>query len=401
VAALYKRLAFAGIKIVRLAEGEISELHVGLKGTMNALFLKDLALKTHRGLEGRVRQGRSAGGRVYGYAVVREADARGEPIRGGRAINEAEAAVVRRIFQAFAVGRSPAAIARALNAQDVAGPDGRPWQGGAITGHSRRRNGILRNELYIGRRVWNRQHFVKDPVSGKRIPRVNLEAAWIVEPAPELRIVEDALWQAVAARLEETERSPRVRKLRASRFWERRRPGHLLTGLVRCGRCGGREANRQRREQEVQTEHKRRELAEVTRRLDGLAAAIEDGLRTPGLKERLEGLEHRQAALQAELAEETPPAPRLHPNLAELYWRKVTELAPALEEPTSRDEAIGLLRGLVERVELHPTAEGLDIEVTGAIAGMIALPSPGEGFSGRGLMAIMSGLRSSTESWRG
>jgi DNA invertase Pin-like site-specific DNA recombinase len=232
VAALYKRLAFAGIKIVTLAEGEISELHVGLKGTMNALFLKDLALKTHRGLEGRIRQGRSAGGRVYGYAVVRETDARGEPIRGGRTIDEAEAAVVRRIFQAFAAGRSPAAIARALNAQGVAGPDGRPWQSGAITGHSRRRNGILRNELYIGRRVWNRQHFLKDSVSGKRIPRVNPEAEWIVEPAPELRIVEDALWQAVAARLEEAEHSPRVRKLRASRFWERRRPGHLLTGLV-------------------------------------------------------------------------------------------------------------------------------------------------------------------------
>jgi hypothetical protein len=115
------------------------------------------------------------------------------------------------------------------------------------------------------------------------------------------------------------------------------------------------------------------------RRLDRLAATIEDGLRTPGLKQRLEGLEHRQSALQAELAHEPPPAPRLHPNLAELYRRKVAELAQALEEPASRDEAIGLLRGLVERVELHPTDDGFDIEVTGAIAGMIALPSPGEG----------------------
>lgn len=46
--------AFAGVTIVSLAEGGISELHVGLKGTMNALFLKDLALKTHRGLRDRV-----------------------------------------------------------------------------------------------------------------------------------------------------------------------------------------------------------------------------------------------------------------------------------------------------------------------------------------------------------
>ncbi len=60
IAGLYKHLSFAGVKLLTIAEGEINELHVGLKGTMNALFLKDLALKTRRGLEGRVRQGRSA-----------------------------------------------------------------------------------------------------------------------------------------------------------------------------------------------------------------------------------------------------------------------------------------------------------------------------------------------------
>jgi site-specific DNA recombinase len=48
VATLFKHLRFAGVPIITLAEGEISELHVGLKGTMNALFLKDLAAKTHR-----------------------------------------------------------------------------------------------------------------------------------------------------------------------------------------------------------------------------------------------------------------------------------------------------------------------------------------------------------------
>ena len=65
-AALYKHLSFASVRLATLAEGDITELHVGLKGTMNALYLKDLALKTRRGLEGRVRQGRSAGGNVYG-----------------------------------------------------------------------------------------------------------------------------------------------------------------------------------------------------------------------------------------------------------------------------------------------------------------------------------------------
>ena len=56
VAALFKHLSFAGVKIVTLAEGEIGALHVGLKGTMNALYLTDLRQKVWRGLEGRVRQ---------------------------------------------------------------------------------------------------------------------------------------------------------------------------------------------------------------------------------------------------------------------------------------------------------------------------------------------------------
>ena len=61
VAELFKEASFAGIKIVTLAEGEISGVHVGLKGTMNALFLRGLAQKTHRGLRGRIEAGKSAG----------------------------------------------------------------------------------------------------------------------------------------------------------------------------------------------------------------------------------------------------------------------------------------------------------------------------------------------------
>ena len=57
VAILSKHFRFAGVTLVTLAEGEGSELHVGLKVTMNALFLKDLAAKTHRGLRGRVKKG--------------------------------------------------------------------------------------------------------------------------------------------------------------------------------------------------------------------------------------------------------------------------------------------------------------------------------------------------------
>ena len=159
VAGLFKQLSFHGVLLVTIAEGEISELHVGLKGAMSALFLKDLAQKTKRGLEGRVRQGRSEGGISYGYRIVRAVGPDGAPARGEREVDENEAKVVRSIFAAFASGNSPRTIAKDLNARRIPGPRGVPW--------GRRRSteiscgtGILNNELYAGKLVWNRQRFV-------------------------------------------------------------------------------------------------------------------------------------------------------------------------------------------------------------------------------------------------
>jgi len=80
IAGLFKRMAYANVKIVTLSEGEVTHLHVGLKGTMNALFLKDLADKTRRGLRGRVELGKSGGGNSYGYDVVKQFQTNGEPI---------------------------------------------------------------------------------------------------------------------------------------------------------------------------------------------------------------------------------------------------------------------------------------------------------------------------------
>ena len=106
IASLFKQLAFRGIPLVTIAEGEISEIHVGLKGTMSALFLKDLAQKTRRGLQGRVEAGRSGGGNSYGYEVVRSMRD-GTTERGLRRIDENEAAIVRAIFRDYAAGKSP------------------------------------------------------------------------------------------------------------------------------------------------------------------------------------------------------------------------------------------------------------------------------------------------------
>ena len=94
-----QHLQFAGVMIMQLAEGEISELHVGLKGTMPALFRKDPAAKTRRGLRDRVEQGRSGSGLCCGYDVVRATDAVGEPVRGERTVNKQGAFVGRRVLR--------------------------------------------------------------------------------------------------------------------------------------------------------------------------------------------------------------------------------------------------------------------------------------------------------------
>ena len=115
MAGLYKRLTFAGAVIVTVSEGEISELHIGLKGTMNALFLKDLADKVRRGQRGRVAAARAPGGLSYGYAMVRSIEPDGDFERGLRRVDEEQATIVRRIYAEYISGKSPRAIAHDLN----------------------------------------------------------------------------------------------------------------------------------------------------------------------------------------------------------------------------------------------------------------------------------------------
>ncbi len=121
------------MRLVTLSEGDVSELHVGLKGTMAALYLRDLADKTRRGLRGRVEAGKSGGGTSYGYDVVKQFNADGTPIRGDRTINENEARIVHRIFEDYASGDSPRTIAARLNRERVPGPSGRGWGASTFT----------------------------------------------------------------------------------------------------------------------------------------------------------------------------------------------------------------------------------------------------------------------------
>jgi site-specific DNA recombinase len=125
IAGVYKRLRFAGVKIYTLSEGEIAELHIGFTGTMSALYLKSLGEKTWRGQSGRIRAGKSGGGNCYGYDVVRPSSNATKPERGDRRINEMEAVIVNYVFNEYAAGKSPRAIAHALNKRNIRGPAGK------------------------------------------------------------------------------------------------------------------------------------------------------------------------------------------------------------------------------------------------------------------------------------
>lgn len=222
-----------GWRIVGASDGydtrqEDRELNRGVRGILNQQYLRDLAKKTHRGLAGQLARGYHAGGLSYGYrSVVAGVDSKGEPIGHRLEIDEAQAAVVRRIFSQYTEGASCQQIAARLNAENVPGPRGGTWCVSALYGSPAKGSGILNNELYVGRYIWNRSRWTKHPDTGKRERADRPRAEWMIEDRPELRVISDDEWAAVRARMD---RRPRPGT---------RSPRSLFGGLMRCGICGG------------------------------------------------------------------------------------------------------------------------------------------------------------------
>lgn len=431
IAGVYKRLKFAGVQIVTLSEGDVGELHIGFKGTMSALFLRDLADKTRRGLRGRVEAGRSGGGNSYGYDVVRRLEADGSQATGERQINPEEAAIVTRIFEDYVGGLSPRKIAQALNQEGVSGPRGTAWGASTIHGNNSRGTGILNNELYVGRLVWNRLRYLKDPNTGRRVSRLNPPEDWVSVPTPELRIVPQELWDAAKSRQRQTALPKRTNLGRA--MGSARRAKYLLSGLLRCGSCGGgmsvisqthigcsaarntgtcnnrksiarikvedrvlsalsdqlmapelfrafckefvAETNRLRASSQSSRASKEAELAKTNHALERLVQALIDGAPASTVKDKMAELEARKAQLESDLNAAPAPQPTLHPNMSIIYHSKVSNLADALNKPDVRCEAAEALRALIDHVVLTPSAEGYDIDLHGDLAGILALAS--------------------------
>jgi site-specific DNA recombinase len=222
IASLFEQMVFAEIEIHTLADGLINEMHIGVKGTMSALFLKALGQKVRRGLGGVIRAGRSAGGDLYGY-TPRKGEA------GVLDINPETSAVIKRIYKEYAAGTSPRSIAAGLNSDNIPSPRGGKWNASTINGNTARGQGLLLNEKFAGRVVWNKRRSVKDPKTGRRVTRTNPKGEWITMDAPSLRILDDDLFDAV-----------RAKRLSAGTEQSRHRPKskRILSGLLQCGSCG-------------------------------------------------------------------------------------------------------------------------------------------------------------------
>lgn len=170
---IFEDLAAAGVRVIDCNTGMASDgagarLTFGAMALVNDTFLQLVRTETHRGLEGRALAGFHTGGRCYGYTTVEEPNPpdREHPRKVVR-IHEEEAALVRRIFQAYADGDGLARIAATLNEERIPAPyDAKGYEKLAGQGWSAVQvRSMLRNERYIGKIVWNKREFFKDPTT--------------------------------------------------------------------------------------------------------------------------------------------------------------------------------------------------------------------------------------------
>ncbi len=438
---LQDQLAFHKIRLFTPSIGEITTIHVAVMGMMAQMALKDLGEKTKRGQMGRVLKGRIPAGIAYGYKSVASSNNDG----GAREIIPEEGAIIQRIFSEYATGKTPEAIARDLNKEGIAGPEGREWSNTTIRGQNQRGTGILNNALYRGLLEWNRCSYTKNPRTGKRVARPNPPELWERSEVPHLRIVNDDLWELVKSRqgkIRAAQTQPVGIGIESSENPLNRthRSRYLLSGLLRCGCCGGDftivtknrfacstrkrkgtcdnalSINRQEIEARVLVGLKERLMApelvsafvegyqetmreeqqkaksavaqsekrktEVDRKIAGIFKAIEDGLYEPSMKDRLAELKAQKEAIELE---GLPPAPLAmdvlqHPRAAKIYGRWVERLEHALDGDNPH-EAMELIRSLIDHISLIPRTDGngLDATLYGALAQILAVCSEIEG----------------------
>ncbi len=233
-----KAIDRAGVEVwfyqdgTRFTHGTFGDNVVGfVKAEAAADYRRQIAVWTRGAMEQKARRGYVTGGRCFGYDNVR--------VEGHveRRVNEAEAAVVRRIFELYVEGAGQSRIAKRLNEEGAVAPrsqQGRPCGWAPSSVHE-----VLDRSLYVGRVVWNRTR--KRDQSGQRHQQARPEAEWLAVDVPALRIVPEPLWERAQAR-RATRRAQYLTATGGKRYGRPRRDvdsKYLLPGFARCATCGG------------------------------------------------------------------------------------------------------------------------------------------------------------------
>jgi site-specific DNA recombinase len=222
----FQSMEFVEVGIYTLADnGFLDAMHVTFRSLQHAQYIKTLGLNVRRGQVGVVRSGRGIGRPPYGYKIVRTIDL----VKGRWEIDEEHAEIIRRIYRELAAGKSALVIVRGLNAEGSQFVNGRQknWSQTQILGSFRRKYGIARNPIYRGEYIWGKTKVRRSP-DGSIVAKMTADSDQERFQRPDLRIVDDDLWEVVQVRLKKSGRYPLGR---------RRRPRHLLSGLLFCGCC--------------------------------------------------------------------------------------------------------------------------------------------------------------------
>jgi len=198
-------------------------------------------------LERRAKAGHNAGGVVFGYDNVRVESAPGVKSHTVYRINEEQADTIRRIFRMYADGYGHVTVARTLNGDPAYADQSNRYFAGACPTPPRNGTGswapssirkMLYNERYAGVISWGRKK--KAYRKGTRVRLRQNDEDVLRIARPDLRIIDEKLWNAVQTRLAAVRRTY-VRDT-DGRLWGRPGTGiesrYLLSGMGTCGCCG-------------------------------------------------------------------------------------------------------------------------------------------------------------------
>jgi hypothetical protein len=209
-------------------DGATDKIMMALRGFAAELEREKIAGRTREHLETKARRGLVTGGAVYGYTNV-PVEEGGRRVHVDHKINEAEAAIVREVFELRAAGEGYKSIAKRLNSRAVPAPKAGKRGSGSWAPTMIRE--MLLRERYLGVLVWGKA--AKTYRGGTKVRLETAESERIRTVREELRIVPQALWDQVQATMRDR-----------SKPWlsgsKGPQPKHLLSGLARCGECGGR-----------------------------------------------------------------------------------------------------------------------------------------------------------------